>query len=70
MEERLFLELCPKVGAARVAEVFTGLTGARRTGNNVKQWIRLVRLGKPLPDLVKPWVPQMVRLLELEVSRG
>lgn len=70
MERRLFLEIYPAVGAARVAEVFGAVSGVPRSVDVVKQWAKLVRGGKPLPDLVTPWVPQMVRVLELEVKRG
>jgi hypothetical protein len=70
MEQRLFLEIYPKVGAARVAEVFSAVSGASRSADVVKQWAKLVRHGKPLPDLVTPWIPSVTRMLELEVQRG
>ena len=69
MGER-FLTLYDKVGPAKVAEVFSALTGVDRSADVVKQWALKARRGQDLPDLVVPWLPQLVRLLELEVSRG
>ncbi len=69
MGER-FLKAYDEVGPERVAEVFSALTGTDRSSDAVKQWAMKARRGQELPDLVVPWLPQLVRLLELEVPRG
>lgn len=72
MERDSFLAIYSRVGAARMAAVFSAVSGAPRSADVVKQWAKLARRGKPLPDLVTPWMPHVLRVLELdaEVTRG
>ena len=69
MQDR-FLELYGELGPGKVAEIFSALTDVERSPDVVKQWAKSARKGKPLPDLVVPWLPSLVRLLEREVRRG
>lgn len=70
MEEKRFEELYAKVGAQRVADIFSALSGVKRNAMAIRQWKGMIKHGKGLPDWVCPYLSRLNALLELEVANG